>query len=722
LDYVRVKPSNPQKDRLTGKTRKYEAPVGQPSRLYFPAGVGPEVLADNTVPLVIVEGEKKAIALAQAGFIAIAVSGVWSWCKKSDADGRPKELIPDFDQIVLDGRVVIIIFDSDAATNDKVLWAEWYFAETLTRTKRADVRVVRLPNGADDEVPGDQRPKIGADDFLLARGADALKDLIETATVPVRPNADDYFDRTDVGNARRLARFAANRIRYVADREVWFVFDGKRWVRDPKIVYVIGRAKAMLKKWKASALAKLNKAVQAVAEGKADKKVEDEAREELGFVLRTQDARAIRRMIDLARSEWALLVPRFADVFDRDQWLFNAANGTVDLRTGTVRPHSADDYLTKITTVAYDPTAEAPHYHRAVGAIFDGRPAVAEYVRRLSGVALTGDVSSQTLHVFHGEGANGKTLLLETWLHVGGEYAAKIPETCLLADEHGSRHPAEKAVLAGLRLAVASETGQGGRLNEQRTKELTGSDTITARFMHENFFEFPPSHKLILATNHRPRITGTDHADWRRVRLVPFAITFWNDADMAADPTIPRDPRFKADHNLKDLLRDLASGILRDMIEQACEFWRSGRILTPPTEVVVATSEYRRDEDTLGQFFHERVRPDETSTIRAKDLYAEYKRWADGLGIWAVGHKVFGGYAQKKLKWKKASSVRYYAVIENDVDGEDGVLGDNFREKTESEKSESYRAATGDNIPSSHPPESVPFVVESDDRGTWGAA
>jgi hypothetical protein len=375
--YGRVKPTNPRTTK-DGRKVKYEVPLGLSPRLYVPAGVTPEVLADPNVPIIFVEGEKKAIALVHAGFDAVAISGVWSWCRKSEGDGRQKELIPDFDLIALEGRQVNIIFDSDAATNDKVLWAEWYFAKTL-KAKGADVRAVRLPDGVDEDDPVVERPKVGADDYLVAHGADALKVLIEAATTPARPKDDDHFDRTDIGNAQRLAKFAADRIRYVADRQVWRVYDGKRWVPDPKLVYVIGRAKTMLRKWKSEAFDKLTKAIKAVAEGKAEKVVEAEAREEFKFAIRTQDARNIRRMIDLARSENALLVHRFADVFDKDHWLLNAANGTIDLRTGTVRPHSPDDFLTKITPVPFDPEAEAPIYHRAVGAIFADHPDVAAY-------------------------------------------------------------------------------------------------------------------------------------------------------------------------------------------------------------------------------------------------------------------------------------------------------------------------------------------------------
>ena len=177
-----------------------------------------------------------------------------------------------------------------------------------------------------------------------------------------------------------------------------------------------------------------------------------------------------------------------------------------------------------------------PLYYRTLNTIFGGKIDVVDYVRRFFGSCATADVSAQLLHVFHGKGSNGKSLLLELLIYVLGEFAGKLPEEVLVGDKSKNRHPTELTVLAGLRLAVATETKEGGRLDESRAKALTGGDTITARGMRENFYSFPPSHKLVLCTNHRPRVMGTDHAIWRRLRLVPFEVTFKTDDDGEEEP------------------------------------------------------------------------------------------------------------------------------------------------------------------------------------------
>jgi putative DNA primase/helicase len=723
--YVRLKFDSPRTDRQTGKPIKYEAPRGSTNHLYFPAACRAG-LTDSSAPLVVVEGEKKGLCLSQYGYVVAAVSGVWSWCKKGDRDGGPKELIDDFAHVALTGRVVYVVFDSDAATNSRVTWARWYLAEALKATG-ADVRVVLIPDGADEDNPTAERPKVGADDFVVAHGPDAFRVLVDAAAAPVRPNAEDRYESTDMGVARRFAVYAREYVRYVADRQAWFVYDGKRWARDSGLVLVVARAKAMLRKWTAAARDRAIAAVKAVAtantkdEKSAAEKEKEAADGELGFALKCQDARVIRRFIELARSEWPLLVTCYRETFDTDPAVVNCQNGTMDLRTGTLRPHDRTDYLTRILSVAYDPNAAAPLYHRALNTIFTDRADLVAYVRTLSGVCLTGDVSSQTLHIFHGSGANGKSLLLELWLYVLGEYAGKLSDQVLVNDDNKSRHPTEKAVLAGLRLAVASETGQGGKLDEARVKELTGSDTITARKMREDFFEIQPSHKLILATNHKPRVTGTDHAIWRRVRLVPFDVKFWTPADAKTTPGDRRDPRHRADPMLPERLRAEAAGVLADMVAQAVAFYQSGRDLTPPDVVTVATSEYRTAEDTIGMFFAERVEPDHQTDkspkdrhqVKAAELYKAYKMWAEDSSMKPGGSRTFGEYAKQHLDHTKSNTVIYFAkvVIEkaeapsqppnNDQKPGEWESGSHFPYEHETQKRTPSRGDTGS---ASHPP------------------
>ncbi|KKL48584.1 hypothetical protein LCGC14_2324030, partial [marine sediment metagenome] len=218
-------------------------------------------------------------------------------------------------------------------------------------------------------------------------------------------------------------------------------------------------------------------------------------------------------------------LPITSGKFDVDPWLLNVMNGTIDLRTGARREHRREEFLTKMCPVAFDPDAKAPTWERFLHRIFDGNDVTIQYMQRLCGYCLTGDVSEQILPIFFGKGANGKTTLIETLMAMlGTDYAAKAPRDLLMA-RRGSPHPTELTVLHGRRLVAAVETEDGCRLAESVVKEVTGSDTITARKLYQNYWQFAPTHKIILATNHTPEVRGRDHAIWRRLALIPFAVT-----------------------------------------------------------------------------------------------------------------------------------------------------------------------------------------------------
>ncbi len=487
------------------------------------------------------------------------------------------------------------------------------------------------------------------------------------ATIASPPVDESPFEFTDIGNGRRLVAECGKDIRFAADQRVFFVWDGCRWKPDPDQVHVEALAKKMLRGWAGAAADLVAVAAKdaAATDGEAQEKAKarlGRAKAELSFALKTQDLRALRRMIAAARSEPAVLVGKYSEVFDRDPWAFNAANGTIDLRNGTLRPHCREDYITKLSPVGFDPKAKAPRYLRFLNDTFAGDADLVAYIRGLAGVCITGDVSEHMLNVFHGSGSNGKGTLIETaWFPVLGEYAAKLPDTVLVNDGR-DRHPTERAELAGVRLAVASETGQTGKLDEARVKELTGGDTVTARRMRQDFFQFTPTHKMILLTNHKPRIVGTDHGIWRRVRLIPFVQKFWKEADRDANPNAHFDPNTKADPTLGESLKSEAAGILADMVRHAVAFFQS-RELRPPKSVSDATAAYREGEDTIGQFMSERVIPDPANRLAAGRLFQAYKAWAESLGFKPAGSRTFGEYAKNVLEHVKSNGIYYKARV-----------------------------------------------------------
>jgi putative DNA primase/helicase len=354
-------------------------------------------------------------------------------------------------------------------------------------------------------------------------------------------------------------------------------------------------------------------------------------------------------------------MPILPEDMDKDPWLFNCMNGTIELKTGKLREHRREDFITKLCPVAYHPEAPCPNWLRFLGGVFpddEDEPdkELITFVQRLLGRCLTGDVSEQILPIFWGGGANGKSTLINAVLEtLGGEYAMKA-NADLLMSSRGERHPTELAQLFGMRLVVASETHQGRRLNEALVKDLTGGEPVRARRMREDFWEFSPTHKVVLLTNHKPRVAGTDEGIWRRLRLAPFTVCFWD----------PNDPnKVKADlpaslRQDKQIGAKLAAereGVLAWLVRGCLDWQRGG--LTLPDKVRVATNEYRAGEDLLAMWVGECCVTGNTNyRCKAGDLYSSYRKWCErageeevitqtafgtALGERGFGHKKSGG-------------------------------------------------------------------------------
>jgi putative DNA primase/helicase len=404
-----------------------------------------------------------------------------------------------------------------------------------------------------------------------------------------------------MGNAQRFVKDHAASVRHCWPWRKWLVWACCRW-RVDDAGKIAALAKQTVKRLYDDAIAKL-------AALKADSD-DDEQKAQLvvalkaliAFAIKSEDARALARMLDLARSEDG--VPVQPDDLDGDPWLLNCVNGTVDLRTGELRAHRRQDYFTQLCPTAYVPTATCPLFTATVDSIFDRDEDLSEFVQRYSGYSLTGDVREQSLHVWWGAGANGKSLLINTLLDViGSDYAGTVPAELMMMDRHGSQHPTILADLFRKRLMVATETAAGGRLNEERIKLLTGGDVIKARRMREDYWSFSPTHKLILVTNHKPNVRGTEHAVWRRLRLVPFGVQYLHPAAPEnAGKVIP--PDRVIDRHLAEKLKAEREGTLAWLVRGCLASQADG--LSSPAVVQQATAEYRSSQDMLATFMEER--------------------------------------------------------------------------------------------------------------------
>lgn len=430
------------------------------------------------------------------------------------------------------------------------------------------------------------------------------------------------FEFTDDGNVGRLEKLHGADLRYVGEWKQWFVWDGRRWQADHS-GEIFRRASATA----------LSLAIEAqAAPGR------DGMRACLAWFEKSQSGRAIETLARLART--AGLIPVGHDLFDRRPMLFNCPNGTIDLCSGTLTRHNRDDYLTALCPTEFEPDADCPSWLAFLRRVFPsdvGRTDDAEpghdpndggntdliaFVQRLLGYCMTGVTSVNAMPIFWGSGANGKSTLLDVVQDViGGSYAMSAPDGFLMS-RNSEQHPTELADLFGKRLVVVAETQQNRRLDEALVKRLTGGDKLRARRMRENFWEFDPTHKLILCTNHRPQVRGTDPGIWRRLLLVPFAVRFWDPDKKEKGPE-----HLKQDKELKAKLRSEAKGILAWLVRGALDWQKSG--IEQPAEVREMTSEYRGEEDTLGRFLEERYARTSEGGVWLKDLHADLVRWTE---------------------------------------------------------------------------------------------
>lgn len=352
-------------------------------------------------------------------------------------------------------------------------------------------------------------------------------------------------------------------------------------------------------------------------------------------------------------------------MMDRDPWLLNCRNGTIDLRTGELREHRSSDYITKLTNLDFRPEATSALWETTLAQITGetGVPPaerlLCRFLQRWFGYCATGSVREQAFVVHWGRGSNGKSLLLGTISRVLDEYAGAAAPGLMTdsRDGGGSRHPTEIADLKGKRMVTAQESDESMVLREAFIKAVTGDDPIKARVMRGDFFEFTPTHKLQLVTNHRPAIKGQDEGMWRRVLLVPYLQLFGTQEQVDAGET-----HWLKDQTLAARLarREELEGVLAWIVAGAREWFETG--LRPPSVVLAAKAEYQAEQDRVRAFVTECCEVDPTAHVRAGEgtggeagwhvllsvpggmgegLYATYASWCKDSGVYVMGREKF---------------------------------------------------------------------------------
>jgi putative DNA primase/helicase len=423
-------------------------------------------------------------------------------------------------------------------------------------------------------------------------------------------NTDDLW-LTDIGNAELLVRISGRDLRWCEAMvgSGWLVWDGHRW-RPDNSRQVTREAMKVAKVWLDSAPTECTDLVKSPEEAAKNQR----RKAILQHVAKCQSASGIRAMIDLAAAHPRIATQR--EAFDKDPWLFNATNATLDLKRERAHAQRREDLIMKMGGAEFSPTAECPTWLSFLDRIMGGNLALIEFLQRAVGYSMTGETSEQCLFILHGEGSNGKGTFIEAIRHVLGDYARNTPiETFTQKREGGI--PNDIAALAGARFVTASESQEGVTLNEALVKNATGDDTLTARFLNREYFDFLPEFKIWIQTNHKPVIRGTDNGIWRRICLIPF------------DQVIPKGERDKL---LKHKLRAEAPGILRWCLEGASKWIAGG--LKPPAEVDAANAAYRSDMDVAQAWIDECcVTGPSAGPTPFKFLYASYRNWCSENGM-----------------------------------------------------------------------------------------
>jgi putative DNA primase/helicase len=411
---------------------------------------------------------------------------------------------------------------------------------------------------------------------------------------------------TDSTNAMRLVKENGRDIRYNAAWKKWVVWNGRYWEMDDGGVLIHEKGLEMVRN--------IYDELLKTADYRERIDIEKAA-------MMSESVRRRKAFVEAATWIGALRIK--SDELDPNPWLLNVKNGTVDILSGEFREHRQEDMITKIANVEYDPAADCPMWRKFVREIMDNKPDLIQFVQTAAGWSLSGDISEQTMFILYGTGANGKSTFLNTIMYLLGDYATATPTETFMK-KSGDQYTNDVARLRGTRFVTTTEVEQGRRLAEPLIKKITGNDEMTARFLYGEFFNFLPTFKIFMATNHKPVIKGTDHGIWRRIKLIPFTT---------------RIPEEKQDKHLEAKLREEAGGILNWLLEGIARWKREG--LKAPRAVLFATDEYRGEMDVIGNFINERCEQQTEFTIRIKELYKAFADWCDENNEHAVSERFF---------------------------------------------------------------------------------
>ena len=572
------------------KRRKHQAPTPRP--LYNQPGLA----ASNEA--ILVEGEKSADALIEIGACATtAMNGANAPIDKTDWSP-------------LCGKHVLIWPDKDRPGWEYAMQA----AQAAFQAGAESCALLHLPEDKPEGWDAYDAVAEGFDveGFLRAGERTFLQPGTDDAPPPIDFTGLDWSSDDGLGLA--FTRRYGDDWRYCAAWGQWLSWTGTRWNPDRTLVQQ-----------------HLVRGVCRAAQEFADRPSQ---RSKLA------SASTVSGVERLTRSD-----PRHAsaaETWDSDLWSLNTPRGIVDLRSGAVRRHARGEHMTKLTTAS--PAGHCPTWRHFLSDVTGGDTALIDYLQRVVGYCLTGVTREHALFFLYGTGANGKSVFVNVLATILGDYAMNAPMDTFMEARH-DRHPTELAGLRGARFVAASETEQGRRWNESKLKAITGGDAISARFMRQDFFEYRPQFKLVIAGNHKPAIRNADEAMKRRLHLVPFTVTI---------------PPERRDARLTEKLLAERDGIIAWAIEGCLHWQREG--LRAPQCVIDATDEYFEGEDALGHWIEERCYVHVQSKALVAELFGDWRDWAESNGEFVGSVKRFSDLltARQFNKHKGTKGARYF--------------------------------------------------------------
>lgn len=591
----RYDPPGQRKEFRPWDARRRKMAPPDPRPLYNQPGIA---VADQ---IVLVEGEKCAQVLSNLGVCATtAMHGANAPIDKTDWSP-------------LAGKVVLIWPDRDKPG--------WEYADRASQAILATGAVSCAILYPPVEKPGGWDAADAVTDGFDVQGFLLAGDRVPVALQSDAPIEDDLVAgldwTTEDGLATAFTRRYGEDWRYCAQWGKWLVWTGIRWNPD-QLLYI----------------QHLSRNICRAASYKADSP---------RLRARLASSSTISAVERIARSD-----PKHASLaeqWDADVWLLNTPGSVVSLHSGLIRPHDRVDKMTKVSTAV--PQGDCPIWRSFLSDVTGGDAELMVYLQRMVGYCLTGVTSEHALFFLYGTGANGKSVFVNVIATILGDYAANAPMDTFM-ETRSDRHPTDLAGLRGARFVASIETEQGRRWNESKIKTITGGDKVSARFMRQDFFEYTPHFKLVIAGNHKPSIRNVDEAMKRRLHLIPFTVTI---------------PPERRDGKLTEKLLQERDGILAWALE-GCLLWQQSG-LKQPQSVMDATEEYFEAEDAMGRWIEDRCVLNANAKALTFEIFNDWKQWAEANGEFAGAMRRFSDalLARRFEKWRNGSGMRGFVGI-----------------------------------------------------------